>query len=50
MCGPDAMIRETSAAVRNLGARRAHVEAFDIRTGIGPDLSREIASLREYSR
>jgi predicted ferric reductase len=50
MCGPDAMIRDMSAAVRNLGARRVHVEAFDIRTGIGPDLSRKIASLREFSR
>ncbi len=50
MCGPEAMVRDMSNAARELGARRVHVEGFDIRTGIGPDLSREIASLREYSR
>jgi predicted ferric reductase len=50
LCGPEAMVRDMSNAARKLGARRVHVEGFDIRTGIGPDLSREIASLRGYSR
>ncbi|MGA0118063.1 MAG: hypothetical protein ACO3JF_06685 [Ilumatobacteraceae bacterium] len=30
---------------RSLGARHVHVENFDIRTGVGPDLSREVDSL-----
>jgi predicted ferric reductase len=43
MCGPDAMVRDLTRVVRSLGARRVHVEGFDIRTGVGPDLSRELA-------
>jgi predicted ferric reductase len=45
MCGPDALVRDMTRAVRRLGARRVHVEAFDIRTGVGPDLSREANGL-----
>ena len=45
MCGPDALIRDMTQAVRSLGARHVHVEKFDIRTGIGPDLSREVDAL-----
>lgn len=52
MCGPDSLIRDMTRTVRRLGARRVHVEAFDIRTGVGPDLSREIdggvRSLRQW--
>ncbi|MFZ9016850.1 MAG: ferric reductase-like transmembrane domain-containing protein [Ilumatobacteraceae bacterium] len=43
MCGPDRLVRDMTAAVRSLGAHHVHVEAFDIRTGVGPDLSRELA-------
>ena len=42
MCGPDALVHDTTQVVRVLGARDVHVEAFDIRTGVGPDLSREV--------
>ena len=42
MCGPDGLVKSMRAAVRALGARDIHVEGFDIRTGIGPDLSRTI--------
>ena len=42
MCGPTSLIKAMRPAVRSLGARHVEVEAFDIRTGIGPDLSREI--------
>lgn len=45
MCGPDALIRDMTKAVRSLGAGHVHVEKFDIRTGIGPDLSREVDAL-----
>ena len=42
MCGPDSLVRSMRSAVQSLGARHVHVEEFDIRTGVGPDLSREI--------
>jgi len=42
MCGPDSLVRALTREVRSLGARHVHVEGFDIRTGVGPDLSREI--------
>lgn len=41
MCGPDALIRRMRTVFRSLGVRHVHVEGFDIRTGVGPDLSRE---------
>lgn len=45
MCGPDALVRDLREACRGLGARHVHVEGFDIRTGVGPDLSRQVDSL-----
>ena len=42
MCGPDGLVKSMRTAVRSLGARHIHVEGFDIRTGIGPDLSRTL--------
>lgn len=45
MCGPDSLIRAMRPVVRSLGSRHIHVEAFDIRTGVGPDLSRHIDQL-----
>ena len=45
MCGPTSLIKAMRPAVRSLGARHVEVEGFDIRTGIGPDLSREIDRL-----
>jgi len=45
MCGPNPLVRTMTRAVRRLGAGRVHVEAFDFRGGMGPDLSRPLASL-----
>ena len=45
MCGPSSLVKAMHRAVRALGARHVHVEAFDIRTGIGPDLSRDVDRL-----
>ncbi|CAB4559422.1 unannotated protein [freshwater metagenome] len=42
MCGPDGLVKSMRSAARALGARHIHVEGFDIRTGIGPDLSRAL--------
>lgn len=42
MCGPDGLVKSMRTAVRSLGARHIHVEGFDIRTGVGPDLSRNV--------
>lgn len=40
MCGPDSLIQAMTKVARAMGAHRVHVEAFDIRTGVGPELSR----------
>lgn len=45
MCGPDGLVKSMRTAVRGLGARHIHVEGFDIRTGIGPDLSRTVHNM-----
>lgn len=42
LCGPNSLVRSMTKVVRSLGARVVHVEAFDIRTGVSPDLSVEI--------
>lgn len=42
MCGPDSLVKNFRRVFRSMGVRHIHVEAFDIRTGVGPDLSREI--------
>jgi predicted ferric reductase len=42
MCGPDGLVKSMRTVMRSLGVRHVHVEGFDIRTGIGPDLSRTI--------
>lgn len=42
MCGPDSLIMSMTQTVRSMGCRYVHHEAFDIRTGVGPDLSEEI--------
>jgi predicted ferric reductase len=42
MCGPESLVRNMTKIVRDLGARTVHHEAFDIRTGVGPDLSVDI--------
>lgn len=45
MCGPTPLVRSMRRAVRSLGARHIHVEEFDMRSGVGPDLSREVEAL-----
>lgn len=50
MCGPNALIRDMTRVVRRLGARHVHVEGFDIRSGIGPDLSRDLDSAVTWLR
>lgn len=42
MCGPDSLVKTIRSSVRAMGARHIHAEAFDIRSGVGPDLSRAI--------
>jgi predicted ferric reductase len=49
MCGPDSLVKSMRTGLRHYGARHIHVEGFDIRSGVGPDLSRyldEIVRLR----
>jgi predicted ferric reductase len=39
MCGPNSLVKSMRTGLRKYGARHLHVEGFDIRSGIGPDLS-----------
>jgi predicted ferric reductase len=45
MCGPDSLVKSMRTGLRHQGARHIHVEGFDIRSGIGPDLSRYLDDL-----
>lgn len=45
MCGPTSLVKSMRGVIRELGARHIHVEGFDIRSGLGPDLSRDIDKL-----
>jgi predicted ferric reductase len=42
MCGPDSLVKSMKSGLRRHGARHMHVEGFDIRSGVGPDLSRHL--------
>ena len=42
MCGPHGLLRSISKAARDCGASTIHVEEFDIRSGIAPDLTQEV--------
>jgi predicted ferric reductase len=53
MCGPDSLVKSMKSGLRRHGARHMHVEGFDIRSGVGPDLSRQLddivrAQLRRF--
>jgi predicted ferric reductase len=53
MCGPDSLVKSMKSGLRRHGARHVHVEGFDIRSGVGPDLSRHLddivrAQLRRF--
>ncbi|MCA1781862.1 MAG: ferredoxin reductase family protein [Intrasporangiaceae bacterium] len=45
VCGPRGLVATVERAARQLGAEEVESEDFDIRSGVGPDLSREIAGL-----
>jgi len=42
MCGPDSLVKSMKTGLRRHGARHFHVEVFDMRSGVGPDLSRHL--------
>lgn len=50
MCGPQSLVKAMRRAVRDLGAHHVHVEAFDIRSGFGPDLSCDVDRLLRERR
>lgn len=50
MCGPGTLVRAMRREARALGARDIHVEDFDIRSGVGPDLSRELDEMVRHRR
>lgn len=43
VCGPGGLVATVERTARQLGAERVESEEFDVRSGIGPDLSRDIA-------
>lgn len=45
MCGPSGLLRSMSRAARGCGASTIHIEEFDIRSGVGPDLTHEIDNI-----
>lgn len=44
VCGPGGLVATVERTARRLGAGEVESEDFDIRSGIGPDLSRDIAA------
>ena len=50
MCGPSSLVRAMTKVVRSLGAQRVHVEEFDMRSGVGPDLSVEVNELTDKAQ
>ena len=45
MCGPDSLVKSMKSGLRTKGARHMHVEGFDMRSGFGPDMSRDVDDL-----
>lgn len=45
VCGPAGLVRDVSRTARANGATEVESEAFDIRSGVGPDLSKPIDDL-----
>lgn len=45
ICGPASLVSVASRACRSLGVRDIETEAFDIRSGFGPDLSTTVEEL-----
>lgn len=50
VCGPKGLVATVERTARRLGADRVESEDFDIRSGVGPDLSRDIARLERQVR
>lgn len=50
LCGPSGLVRALAGAARERGARHIEHEEFDIRSGIGPDLSEEATVAVEQLR
>ncbi|KAB7745556.1 hypothetical protein GA707_06485 [Nostocoides sp. F2B08] len=49
-CGPKGLVAMVEHTARRLGARSIESEDFDIRSGLGPDLSRQVADLERHVR
>ena len=49
-CGPKGLVAMVVRTARRLGARAVETEDFDIRSGLGPDLSRHVADLERQVR
>ncbi|MEM8923490.1 MAG: ferric reductase-like transmembrane domain-containing protein [Actinomycetota bacterium] len=50
VCGPSGLVGDVTRTARRLGARNVATEAFDIRSGVGPDLSKPIDELVRSTR
>jgi predicted ferric reductase len=49
-CGPKSLVAMVERTAGRLGAAAIHSEDFDIRSGLGPDLSRHVADLERQVR
>ena len=49
-CGPKGLVAMVERTARRLGAPSIESEDFDIRSGLGPDLSRQVADLERQVR
>ena len=50
VCGPAGLVADVAAHARERGAAEVETEDFDIRSGFGPDLSRELDQLARTAR
>lgn len=49
-CGPKGLVAMVERTAHRLGATAVESEDFDIRSGLGPDLSRQVADLERHVR
>jgi len=50
LCGPNGLVADVRRATEGLGAPRAHIDRFDLRGAIGPDLTAEVDELVDWAR
>ena len=50
LCGPNGLVADVRRATEGLGAPRAHIDRFDLRGAIGPDLTAEIDELVDWAK